>query len=259
MKLKDLLSRKPQTLALSAGYFGFFAHLGFVEALRQEGIEIEMISGASAGALIAGIIGSGLSTKQALKLMSEVPLKDIWDPGIGWGYLKWTKVESILAEHFLPRLENLRIKVAISVFEIRSFKTRVFYDGPAPAIIRASCSPPGLVHPARIGDKLYFDGGVFDKGALVGLKENQAFVSHYLRAHSPDREWEFSRVLKKQRPRQLIVSFSDLLPVKPQKLAKGVDAYHRGLQRTLELLNTEEEYLEESRNFHGDIKKFIRS
>ena len=259
MKFKDILARKPQTLALSAGYFGFFAHLGFVEALRQEGVKIEMISGASAGALIAGIIGSGLTTDQALKLMSEVPLKDIWDPGFGWGYLKWTKVESILAEHFLPRLEDLSIKVAISVFEIRSFKTRVFTKGPAPAIIRASCSPPGLVHPARIGEKLYFDGGVFDKGAFAGLKEDQAFVSHYLRAHSPEREWEFARVVKRQRPRQLIVSFSDLPPVKPQKLSKGVDAFHRCLQRTLELLNTEEEYLERNRNFHGNIKNFLQS
>lgn len=259
VKLKDLLKEEPLTLALGAGFFGFFAHLGFVDALKQEGIEISMISGSSAGALIAAIIGSNISTPAALKLLTEIPVKDIWDPGIGLGYLKWQKVESILAANLNPRLEDLSIKVAISTFELRTFKTKVFTEGETAPIVRASCTPPFLVHPARINGRRYFDGGVFDKPAIEGIPKEQRFVSHFLMSHLRDRKWDFSHNFKKLRSNQLMISFPDLIEVKPSKLAVGHEAYQRCFDLTLELLNIEIELLSNKTSFYGDVEKFKRA
>ena len=154
LKLKDILKTEPLPVALGAGFFGFFAHLGFIEALKQEGIHISMISGSSAGALVGAIVGSNISTPDALKLLTEIPVKDIWDPGFGLGYLRWKNVENILRENLLPQLEDLSINIAVSTFEVRSMKTKVFTTGETAPIIRASCTPPFLVHPAKINGKI---------------------------------------------------------------------------------------------------------
>src|SRR5690606_33221631 len=47
----DWLAREPFTLALSAGFFGFFAHTGVLLALEHAGLRPRRIVGVSAGAL----------------------------------------------------------------------------------------------------------------------------------------------------------------------------------------------------------------
>lgn len=256
LKLKDILKEEPLTLALSAGFFGFFAHLGFVEALKAEGIEISMISGSSAGALVGAIIGSNISTPDALKLLTEIPVKDIWDPGLGLGYLKWRKVENILSSHLHPRLEDLNLKIAVSAFELRSFKTKVFTEGSVAPIIRASCTPPFLVHPAKIDGKRYFDGGIFDKPAILGIPKEKRFLSHFLMSHLKDRKWDFSNNLKKKRANQLMISFSDLIEVKPSKLDVGLKAYERCFENTIKVLNSDVDSLKNNQSFYGNLQDY---
>ncbi len=257
VKLKDILKEEPMPVALGAGFFGFFAHLGFIEALRSEGIQISMISGSSAGALVGAIIGSNISTPDALKLLAEVPVKDVWDPGFGLGYLKWQKVESILATHLHPRLEELSLKVAVSAFELRTFQTKVFIEGDTAPIIRASCTPPFLVHPAKINGMRYFDGGIFDKPGILGIPKEKRFISHFLMSHLKDRKWDFSHNLKKRRGNQLMISFSDLIEVKPSNLNVGYAAFDRCYENTIKLLNTDVNDLKNHKTFHGDLDKFV--
>lgn len=258
IKLKDILKEEPIPVALGAGFFGFFSHLGFIEALRSEGIKISMISGSSAGALVGAILGSNITTPDALKLLAEVPVKDVWDPGLGLGYLKWRKVESILATHLHPRLEDLSLKIAVSTFELRTFRTKVFTTGETAPIVRASCTPPFLVHPAKIDGKRYFDGGIFDKSGILGIPEEKRFISHFLMSHLRDRKWDFTHNLKKRRANQLMISFSDLLEVKPSNLSVGYKAFDLCFENTIKLLNTDIDDLKNHQNFYGDLKDFRR-
>ena len=48
--LGEWLSAEPFSLALSAGFFGFFAHCGVLQALSARGLVPARLSGASAGA-----------------------------------------------------------------------------------------------------------------------------------------------------------------------------------------------------------------
>lgn len=257
--LKDILKEDELPIALGAGFFGFFAHLGFVEALKVEGIKISMISGSSAGALVAAIIGSNISTADALKLLAEIPVKDVWDPGIGLGYLKWKNVENILKANLKPKLEDLSLKVAISTFEIRSLKTKVFTKGESAPIVRASCTPPFLVHPAKINGKRYFDGGIFDKPGIMGIPKEKRVLSHFLMSHLRDRKWDFAHNLKKRRVNQLMICFSDLIEMKPSNLHIGYEAYARCFDNTISLLNTKIENLAGHQSFHGDLNMFKNS
>lgn len=256
LKLKDILKEEALPVALGAGFFGFFAHLGFIEALREEKIEISMISGSSAGALVGAILGSNIPTPDALKLLSEIPVKDVWDPGFGLGYLKWKNVENILRANLHPRLEELSLNVAVSTFEVRTLKTKVFTEGDTAPIVRASCTPPFLVHPAKINGNRYFDGGIFDKPGIMGIPKNKRFVSHFLMSHLRDRKWDFAHNLKKRRTNQLMICFSDLIEVKPSNLSVGHEAYARCFENTMRLLNTDISDLNSHQSFYGDLKEF---
>lgn len=255
-KLKDILKKEPIPVALGAGFFGFFAHLGFVEALREEGIEISMISGSSAGALVAALVGSNIKTEDSLKILTEVQVKDVWDPGIGLGYLKWSKVEGLLAAHLAPKLEDLSLKVAVSAFELRTLKTKVFTEGETAPIVRASCTPPFLVHPAKIQGHRYFDGGIFDKAGVMGIPKEKKCLSHFLMSHLADRKWDLSHNLKKRRKNQLMISFSDLIEMKPGNLQMGYKAFEKCFENTMKILNTNTQELDHQPCFYGSLKEF---
>ena len=54
--------RRALRATLSAGFFGFFAHCGVLSALEEAGLVPARLSGASAGALVAGAWAAGLET-----------------------------------------------------------------------------------------------------------------------------------------------------------------------------------------------------
>ena len=53
LNLGEWLGERPFSLAMSSGFFGFFAHTGVVEVLDEEGLRPARLYGASAGALDA--------------------------------------------------------------------------------------------------------------------------------------------------------------------------------------------------------------
>ena len=53
MNLGDWLSDAPFSLALSAGFFGFYAHAGAIRALEEAHLAPTAVCGASAGAILA--------------------------------------------------------------------------------------------------------------------------------------------------------------------------------------------------------------
>ena len=53
----ELLRQEPFTLALSAGFFGFFAHTGFLSALEERDVRPHRVVGASAGAGRRSLVG----------------------------------------------------------------------------------------------------------------------------------------------------------------------------------------------------------
>src|SRR5690606_24931118 len=65
---------------LSAGYFGFFGHAGFVAALWSAGVERVAWAGTSAGALVAALAASGLEPPEIAERLLRLRRNDFWDP-----------------------------------------------------------------------------------------------------------------------------------------------------------------------------------
>ncbi len=51
-------------LALGGGGVRGLAHIGVIQVLEKEGVEIDLIAGTSAGALIGGAYATGMTTRE---------------------------------------------------------------------------------------------------------------------------------------------------------------------------------------------------
>src|SRR5581483_1127378 len=78
--LADCLRGKRFGLVLSAGYFGFFGHAGFVEALLSAGLRPAAWAGTSAGGLVAALHAAGMAPARIGELLTTLRREHFWDP-----------------------------------------------------------------------------------------------------------------------------------------------------------------------------------
>src|SRR5215212_4813676 len=86
--LREWLADGPFSLAMSSGFFGFFAHAGVMTVLEDVGHLPVRVSGPSAGALVGGIWASGLDAPRIRDELLGLRREDFWDPGFGLGLLR---------------------------------------------------------------------------------------------------------------------------------------------------------------------------
>ena len=171
-KLSEWLRAEPFALGLSSGFFGFFAHAGFLSALEAENLRPARISGSSAGALVAGVWASGRGMGELSESLFAIDRSAFWDPGLGVGLLKGERFEELLDGFLAAKtFESCRVPLTISIFDLKSLRTRVISEGNLIPAIRASCCFPGLFHPVRVDGRLSIDGGVLDRPGLAGVKD----------------------------------------------------------------------------------------
>jgi NTE family protein len=235
--LREWLRAEPYSLALSAGFFGFFAHLGVLSVLEREGLRPRRLYGASAGALVAGLWGAGVTTERMQDELVALKRADFWDPWPGPGLLR--------GKLFRQRLDALldgrafadcHTPVGISVFDLAKRRTSVLRTGAIAPAIHASCALPGMFHPVRVGDRIYVDGGVLDRPALEGAEPGERILSHFLASKSP-----WSKGVQARHPpvraNSITLLIEGLPRVHPFALPRGRDAYHSAVRATAEALN----------------------
>jgi NTE family protein len=185
-------------IVLSAGYFGFFAHAGFMLAVEELGIHYQCIAGSSAGAIVAALHAAGLPAKDIGALLCEVDRKDFWDStgvsailkallrkGRGWtGLLKGDLFERMIG-HALPvkHFEDCPRSLYITAFNLSKGSDETFYSGSIADKVRASCSYPFLMMPKAIDGSKYWDGGFLAKvpmETMIHRERPDRVLIHYL-------------------------------------------------------------------------------
>jgi len=161
---KETLNRPRVGLALSGGAARGIAHVGVLRALEENAIPIDVVAGASAGALIGGAYASGLSIPQ----LEAMALKFRWRHTARFAFSRLglqtnAPMEKFLQKH-LPttRFEQLRLPFAAMVTDLHTGTLVVMRDtGDLAFAIRASTCIPGVYIPARDGDgRQLVDGGL---------------------------------------------------------------------------------------------------
>lgn len=193
--LREVLSERPFALAMSSGFFGFFAHTGMLTALVDAGLMPVRVSGSSAGALVGGLWAAGLDPAEARAALEGLTRGAFWDPAPGPGFLRGTKFRRLL-ESLLPAssFRQTRVPFAASVYDPLAARTVVIAEGPLAPAIHASCAVPLMFHPVRIGSRFYVDGGIADRPGLAGMPLGIGVLYHHLASRSPWRNAASMRV-----------------------------------------------------------------
>jgi NTE family protein len=222
--LREWLRERPFALGLSSGFFGFFAHVGLMTVLEDEGLLPARLAGSSAGALVAGLWASGLDGPRLRDELHALRREHFWDPRPGLGLLR--------GDLFRERLEGLlevrtfagcRAPVAVSVYDALARETRVLASGALAPALQASCAVPLLFQPVWVDGRPLLDGGIADRPGLDGLPPGERVLHHHLASRSP---WRGARSMAVPTRAGLLSLVIDGLPrVGPFRLEQGPRAF----------------------------------
>lgn len=237
--LGDWLAQGPFGLAMSSGFFSFYAHTGMLSALEARGLAPSHVAGSSAGALVAGAWAAGVSCAELAEVLARLERADFWDPGLGAGLLAGKKFDALL-RGMLPvaEIERCGVPLRISVFDILARRTAVLERGDLPAAIRASCAVPGMFQPVWIGGRPYWDGGILDRPGIAGVPPGR-LLFHHIASRSP---WRVAGAPRVPRRDQLVTLVLEGLPrsgpfrIEAGRRAMAVarEATERALERPIE-------------------------
>lgn len=147
-------------LALGGGFSRGFAHLGVLEVLEQEQIQVSAIVGTSIGALLGAAYADGISLRDLCDLGRRVRLRDFLRfHQSEHGAQKKDRIGQFVQEWFrAANVEQLHIPTAIVTTDLDTGAPYVFTSGSLETAIRASCAFPGLVKPVEHEGRLLADG-----------------------------------------------------------------------------------------------------
>lgn len=234
--LREWLHEGPFALALSSGFFGFFAHAGIVSVLEEEGLRPFHVSGSSAGALVGGLWAAGVPARQLREEFLALRREHFWDPGPGAGLLRGRLFRERI-ERMAPgrTLEGCPIPLSVSAFALGSRATVVLREGPLAPAIHASCALPLLFQPVRVGGQLLLDGGVADRPGLAGAPEGRV-LHHHLVSRSPWRRRGSPELVPPRRAglhAVVVPGLPRLGPFRLEEGARAMEAAAEGMRRAL--------------------------
>lgn len=231
--LSEWLSEAPFTLAMSSGFFAFFAHCGALTALEDRGLFARALSGSSAGALVTGLWAAGLDAARQRDELVRLRREDFWDPALGMGLLRGRLFRQRL-EALLPvsTFEACRASLALSVFDVKKRRTSVLRSGPLAPAIHASCALPVLFQPVRHEGQLWLDGGVLDRPGLDGIPEGERVLHHHIVSRSPWRSADDPALVPPKRAGLVALAIDDVPRTGPFRLSEGAKAFEAARKAT---------------------------
>lgn len=186
-------------LALEGGGIKGAAHIGVLQALEEEGIHIDYISGSSSGSIVASMYAIGYKPIEILQLFRnychsitdfdrKIPFRIIGMAFTGKlklkGLAKGKNLENIICDicrrKNIMDISEIKMPIAIPTVDIysgetiyyvndelegkktsnTSFGCKIRTKGCLPSIIRASSSIPAVFEPKYIENRCLVDGGV---------------------------------------------------------------------------------------------------
>jgi NTE family protein len=237
--LREWLAEEPFALGLSAGFFGFFAHAGVVQALEEQGLWPARAAGSSAGALVAGLWASGRDADAIGDVLRGLRRADFWDPALGPGLLRGARFRALLERHLAARtFADCRFGLGVSACDLLGRRTRALDRGPLAPAIHASCAFPLLFQPVWLAGRPHADGGILDRHGLASLPARGRLLYHHLGSRSP---WHRpgSRALQAPARAATVTLVIDGLPrLGPFHLEEGPAALARARAATRRALDT---------------------
>ena len=159
------MKKQPKiALVLSGGGALGFAHLGVVEVLQKNNINIDLIVGTSMGAIIGGAVASGVSCEEIESVICRVKTRHLFDFHLPIKGMFSGKGAMRFLKQTIPDInqENTKIPFICNAVDLVADKEVVLKTGNLIDNIRASMSCPGIFNPVKKDGMLLVDGGVLN-------------------------------------------------------------------------------------------------
>jgi NTE family protein len=151
-------------IALGGGAARGWAHVGVLQALKENGIEPDVVCGTSIGALVGGIYVSGRIDDFAEWVcgLSRIEMLSLVDfTVIGGGAIRGDKLVDLFRRHVsATTIEELPRPFAAVATDLHTGAEVWLQRGQLLTAIRASLSLPGIFTPVRVDGRWLADGGL---------------------------------------------------------------------------------------------------
>ncbi len=168
-------------LALGGGAARGFAHVGVIQVLEEAGMPPQLVTGTSAGSLVAALYASGktsLELRRVAESMEEAEITDWMLPILNRGALRGEALAKYVNTQVGGKsIEQMKIPLGIVATDLRNGEVVTFRRGNTGSAVRASSAVPAVFQPVRIGEREYVDGG---RVAPVPVKQAREMGANFV-------------------------------------------------------------------------------
>jgi NTE family protein len=161
------IKKKRIGLALSGGSARGLAHIGVLEVLEKNGIDIDAVAGTSMGAVIGALYSSGVSLTEMIEFIDSLAWKrftifsNFGAPGLT--VMNSRKASSLLNKFLRDKtFEDCQKNFCCVAVDAISKQKVVLRDGGLKRAVEASIAIPGIFEPVRTDGMVLIDGGVIE-------------------------------------------------------------------------------------------------
>jgi len=165
-------------LALSSGGAKGLAHIGVLQVLEENGIEVDLVAGTSMGSYIGALWAFGHDGQfiehKAREIEGKWGLFKLIDPafpprrGFIYGHAIRERLERSIGD---ARFEQLARPLRVVTTRFDTLERVVINTGEVSPAVLASCAIPSVFVPVRLDGETYIDGGVSDPLPVDVLRE----------------------------------------------------------------------------------------
>lgn len=169
----ELGDRPKVGLVLGAGGIRGCAHAGVFSVLEEAGIRVDIVVGASTGAIFGLELAAGLPSEYLARVArSANPLQMA---RFHLGRLSPGRSNPIARMLFdagsSKTFEDLPLKFAVRATDMLTGKPTMIHTGPVLPAVQASIALPGVARPVGMGESFFVDGGFFDTAPVGAARE----------------------------------------------------------------------------------------
>jgi NTE family protein len=158
------MEKKTIALVLSGGGNRGAIHIGVLHAFDEYNINIDAISGTSAGAIIGALYCSGLSALELKDILDSQTIRKMLNLRFAKdGIADMKSLRKLLETNIQHNsYDKLKKKFFVCASDIYEADYEIFSDGDLISHVCASASVPIIFKPLIINNKHYVDGGLFN-------------------------------------------------------------------------------------------------
>ena len=185
-------------LVLGSGGAKGVAHVGALQALEDNGIKPDVITGCSAGSIVGACYAYGMTPKKIYSELKKLKNEDIVDVSLNFmrnrSVLKSAKVKTLLENYLADTLiEELPIPYGCIATDLNTGRIHEFTSGSLVTACRASSAIPVAFSPIELDGMLLVDGGI---SARLPIKTCRKLGADVILAVDVDNDTNYSPQIK---------------------------------------------------------------